>query len=299
MTPDEMASALTSWRLHLRGENRSPETVKSYQQGVHRFMEWCKKVNEDPVLDKAHVNRFVVAQLDAGRASSTVACRQLAIRQFSAWLAAEDYIDVDELLGLRMPKVAEKALQPLTEGELRAFFAACVGKSFVDRRDEALVRLMAETMCRAEDTLSMTISNTRITDEGGEALVIGKGSRPRIVSWGAKTGVALDRYLKLRRKHKLAHTDNFWLGGRERTFGYSGLYGVLCARAAAAGIKDFQGPHQFRRTGSTRWLEKGGSETGLMAANGWSSLTMVRRYTGFTKQRRAAEESRKLDLGNL
>lgn len=297
MTSEEMAGLLESWLLHLRAERKSPETVKSYEQGVVRFMQWCRHAGTDPILDKRHVNEFVVAQIEAGKSSATVSSRQLAVRQFSRWLLDEDEIEVDELVGLKAPKIEDKALAPLTDEQLRALFAACKGKSFVDRRDEALARFMAETMARAEDTLSMTVADTHI--QQGQALIIGKGSTPRIVAWGPQTGVALDRYLRMRRTHKLAHTGAFWLGGRNRTFGYDGLYGALCARAEAAGIANFQGPHQLRRTGATRWRRAGGSESGLMAAAGWKSLAMVRRYTEFTKQELAAGEARGLNLGDL
>lgn len=297
MTPDEMDDLLASWLLHLRAERKSPETVQSYEQGVVRFMQWCHAEGIDPALTKQRVNEFVVAQVDAGKSSATVASRQLAIRRFSAWLAEEGEAAVDELAGLRSPKIEDKALAPLTDEQLRALFAACKGPAFVDRRDEALARFMTETMARAEDTLSMTLADTDV--RSGQALVIGKGRKPRIVAWGPQTGVAMDRYLRMRRIHKLAATDKFWLGGRNRTFGYDGLYGALRARAEMAGIENFQGPHQLRRTGATRWLERNGSESGLMAAAGWKSLQMVQRYTAFTKQRRAADEARKLNLGDL
>ena len=296
MTPAEMTELLSSWVLHLRAEHKSRETVKVYTQGVRLFMEWCERADQEPALDKRRVNEWVVSQIDAGKSSATVATRQLAVRRFSAWLAEEGEIEVDELLGLKTPKIEDKALRPLTEDELRALVDACKGKSFVDRRDEALVRFMAETMCRAEDTISMTVADTRVAE--AQALVIGKGSKPRIVAWGPQTGVALDRYLRMRKSHPRASTERFWLGGQGRTFSYDGLYAALRGRARAAGI-DFQGPHQLRRTGATRWLSAGGSESGLMAAAGWRSLQMVQRYTAFTKQTRAAEEARNLNLGDL
>ncbi|MGH3825699.1 MAG: hypothetical protein ACRDQX_00785 [Pseudonocardiaceae bacterium] len=38
----------------------------------------------------------------------------------------------------------------------------------------------------------------------------GKG---RLVPFGAQTGRALDRYLRVRRTHRLAELPAFWLGG--------------------------------------------------------------------------------------
>ena len=46
----------------------------------------------------------------------------------------------------------------------------------------------------------------------------------------------LDRYLRLRRGHRLAATPALWLGDRGRAFGYDGLHKTLAQRASAAGI---------------------------------------------------------------
>ena len=58
-------------------------------------------------------------------------------------------------------------------------------------------------------------------------------------------------------------------------------------------------PHRLRHTGAVRWLSKGGSPTGLMAVAGWTSLDMLRRYIKAAESGLAAEESRRLDLGDF
>jgi integrase/recombinase XerD len=296
MAPEDMRTLLDSWLLHLRAERKSPNTVASYGDGVRRFLAWCAQTGTEPTLDRSTVDRFVIALLEAGAEGATAAARQAAVRRFSRWLAAEDEIEADELVGLTMPKVHQKPLKPLTDDELVALFAACKGKTFVDVRDEALARVMAEAFSRCEDTLSMTVSGTNIA--GGSAAIIGKGNKPRYLPFGARTGVALDRYLRKRRTHRLAATDTFWLGDRGASFGYDGLYRTLKLRAERAGIADFH-PHRLRGTGATRWLRAGGSESGLMAAAGWTNYKMLHRYTEYTRQARAVEEARGLNLGDL
>jgi hypothetical protein len=44
--------------------------------------------------------------------------------------------------------------------------------------------------------------------------VIGKGSRPRAAPFGAMTGQALDRYLRMRRGHPLVGSPKLWLGSK-------------------------------------------------------------------------------------
>jgi len=69
-------------------------------------------------------------------------------------------------------------------------------------------------------------------------------------------------------------------------------------RAARAGIDGFH-PHRMRHTAAHRWLAAGGSEGGLMAVAGWTRPDMLMRYTQAQAASRAAEEARRLGLGEL
>lgn len=292
----DMTELLESWRLHLRAARKSPSTIRTYSAGVRMFLQWCGEVSTEASFDKTTVITFIAGMVDAGAEGSTAASRQNALKMFAQWLAEEGEIDTYELARLEKPKIDVQPLKPLSEDELKALFAACRGPRFVDLRDEAMVRLKAEAFPRAGDMLSMTVSGTHVSL--GTAAIIGKGAKPRIIPFGAATGVALDRYLRARRRHKRADTDVFWLGDKGTGFTYPALYYALCRRAESAGIPDFH-PHRLRATGATRWLDKGGSEIGLMAIAGWSSLEMVKRYTAHTRQTRAVEEAQGLNLGDL
>jgi integrase len=109
---------------------------------------------------------------------------------------------------------------------------------------------------------------------------------------------SIDRYLRLRRSRRLAHTDALWLGGGGQQFRYHGLDTTMKRRAAAAGITGFH-LHLLRNTAATRWLAAGGSENGLMAVAGWSSREMLDGYAKASASDRAAAEARKLNLGDL
>ena len=67
----------------------------------------------------------------------------------------------------------------------------------------------------------------------------GKGGKGRVVPFGPQTARALDRYLRLRRAHRLAGTPALWLGERGRGFSY---YGLRAGRAAVAGCSHVMWP---------------------------------------------------------
>ena len=294
----DLAGLLPSWQLALKAERKSPSTIASYTEGVRGFLRWCAETGTTPELTRSAVQGFTAALLEDGAQAATARSRHMALRRFCAWLADEGEIDANPLLGVKPPKLDAKVTEALTDDELRRLINKCHGKEFLDRRDEAIVRFMAETAVRAGDLLGMMLPGDIDLDRGVATVRRGKGGRGRTVPFGPQTAAALDRYLRSRRTHRLKDTGPLWLGGGGQTFGYHGLNVALKKRAQAAGIKDFH-LHLLRSTAATRWLRARGSEQGLMAIAGWSSRQMLDRYTEASASERAAAEARGLNLGDL
>jgi site-specific recombinase XerD len=271
--------------------------VKSYGDGVRRFIEWCDATGTEPVLNRPNVTGFIAAVLDAGAQPATARTRHLAVRRFAAWLLEEDELDTDPLIGLKPPKLDTKVVDPFSEAELKALLAACSGRELRDRRDEALLRFMLETGARAGEVVALGVADVDLAQ--GVAIVRrGKGGKGRSVPFGPQTGRAIDRYIRTRRAHRLASTPELWLGDRGKGFTYDALHQTLGERARTAGVQNFR-PHRLRHTAAHRWLAAGGSEGGLMAVAGWTRPDMLLRYTKAQASARAADEARKLNLGDV
>ena len=293
----DLAALLPSWELALRTERKSPQTIKSYGDGARGFLRWCETNGHSPALDRELVKGYVADLLDGGAEPATARARQLGVRRFSAWLEEEGEIDTDPLLGLKAPKLDTKVTESLTEDELRRLIKACAGKEFRDRRDDAIIRLMAETGMRAGEVTGLTVADVDL-NRGLVTVRRGKGGKGRIAPFGDQTARAIDRYLRARRTHRLADTDALWLGDRGKSLEYYGLHAALKYRAELAGLTKFH-PHLLRHTAASRWLAAGGSEGGLMTVAGWSTRDMIDRYTRATAAERAATEARGLNLGDL
>lgn len=288
---------MPSWQLALRAANKSPRTLTTYTAGVDSFLSWCERTGTPAELTKASAQGWV-ADLMAGGAQATTANTWLGgLKRFAAWLAEEGEIPANPIERMSPPKIDTKITPALTDEQLTALIKICQGKGFVDRRDEALVRLMAETGMRAGEVIDLKVTDVDL-QRGLVVVTRGKGAKGRIAPFGPKTGVALDRYIRLRRQHAAPENPQLFVGAHIRTFSYWGLARTLRQRAKDAGIEGFH-LHLLRHTAATRWLAAGGSEGGLMAVAGWSTREMLDRYTRATAGERAAAESRKLNLGDL
>ena len=162
---------------------------------------------------------------------ATAAARLAGVRQFSKWLAAEGEIPADPLLRLNAPKGDIPITPVLTQDELRALVKACQGPRLRDRRDEAIVRLMAETGMRAGELIALDVADVDLL-RGLAYIRRGKGGKGRIVPFGPQTARALDRYIRIRRGHPAADSKALWLGARTvRPLGPHGLRVTLAERA--------------------------------------------------------------------
>ena len=180
---------------------------------------------------------------------------------------------------------------------MRRLIKACNGKEFRDRRDEAIVRLTAETGMRAGEVTGLAVADVDLI-RGLVTVRRGKDGKGRVAPFGPQTARAIDRYMRMRRTHRLTDTTALWLGDRGKSLEYYGLHAALKYRAQLAGLTSFR-PHLLRHTAASRWLAAGGSEGGLMAVAGWSTRDMIDRYTKSTAAERAAAEARGLGLGEL
>lgn len=286
-----------SWARSLRAEKKSPATVRVYTDSLRRFLAWCDQEGREPLLNRENVRDFIIAISDSGASAATCSVRHRSLHRFGVWLADEGELEHNPLAGMPPPKRDRKVIPKISDEELRDLLKACQGRSFRDRRDEAIVRLALETGARAGEICGLEMEDIDLRRERA-VIRRGKGGKGRVVPFGPQTARALDRYLRMRRVHPLAGTAALWLGEPGQGVRLLGLYDALKARAKQAGIKGFH-PHRLRHTAASRWLAAGGSEGGLMAVAGWSSRDMISRYVEDTAAERAIDESRKLNLGDV
>lgn len=303
LSPAHAFDRLAAWQLAMRAENKSPATIACYTDATTRYLTWCTEQQQAP-MSRAALNTWVSGMLTAGLKPSTARTRQMSVRRFASWLTEGGDLPAYPFPGVKAPHVEPPLVQPLTDDELRALIRTChVPDGAADedllhhRRDEAIIRLMTETAIRSGEVIALQVDDVDL-DGWLTTIRRGKDGRGRLIPIGLDTALAIERYLAVRQRHRLAITSALWLGGRGKAYGQDGLIRSLKRRAARAGIATFR-PHRLRHTAAHRWLAAGGSESGLMAMAGWTRSEMLIRYTRAHASERAAEEAWRLNLGDL
>jgi site-specific recombinase XerD len=142
--------ALNSFQLALRAEGKSPHTVDSYSTSVEQLAAFLRQqgfVGGPREVGRDDVNAFT-ADLREKRTPASVATRFDALKRFFGWLEGEEEIDASPMAKMHRPTVPNDEVPLISVQVARQLIATCRGRTFGDRRDEAIIRVLWDTGVR-------------------------------------------------------------------------------------------------------------------------------------------------------
>lgn len=287
-----------SFKRYLAAEGKAQATIKLYMQAVRFYDAWIGQEHGRPgVLDDIRLGSlqqwFIV--LHDRHKPNTVLMRWQGMNRFCNWLVDEEEIDKNPMKGIKRPVLKDSPVPLLDDADLAALVKACQGKEFNDRRDEAIIRLMLDCGIRVSEVCKLGVEELDV--DACDALVHGKGGKDRMVYFGSRTARALDRYLRMRSRHRWSHLPNVFLGERG-ALTTDGVRTRMEVRAAKAGLNVAANPHRFRHTWADDFLFSGGQERDLKRLAGWSSDVMLEKYGRSGADRRAKAAAQKMRRGD-
>lgn len=169
------------------------------------------------------------------------------LSSFFSWLEDEDYILKSPVRRIHKVKTATNIKETYTDEDLEKMRDNCT-----ERRDLAIIDMLASTGMRVGEMVLLNRNDIDFNER--ECIVLGKGSKERVVYFDARTKIHLQDYLKSRTDDNPAlfvslksPYERLKIGGVEvrlREFGKQlGLQRVY--------------PHKFRRTLATTAIDKG------------------------------------------
>lgn len=295
---ESLESLGESFKRSLAGEGKAKDTIRLYMQAVRLFTAWTAARQEgEPTSETLDTPELVVAWFGYQHetmAINTVLSRWQGMNRFCDWLVDEEVIERNPVKNVKRPVLQLNPVPLLDDKDLVAIIKACQGKRFYDRRDEAVIRVLLDCGLRVSEVCKLTMDSLDL--DAGDFYVHGKGGKQRMAYFGARTARALDRYKRMRARHRWAHLDALFVGERG-ALTVDGVREIVQVRATKAGVEGVH-PHKFRHTWADDFLYSGGQERDLKRLAGWSSDVMLEIYGRSGADRRAKAAAQKMRRGD-
>ncbi|WP_120493005.1 tyrosine recombinase XerC [Microbacterium phyllosphaerae] len=290
----EFAAAAQAFTDHLEQVRRlSPATVRAYRSDLHDLALTVGELGvEDVSLET--LRDWLWRATQRGDARSTLARRAAAARSFFTWAHEHELIPHDPSLRLVAPKrgrtlptiASQDAMTTLLDAQ-RA--AASTGEPS-QLRDHAILELLYGAGIRVSELCGLDIDDLDL--DRGTARVLGKGSKERVVPFGAPARDAIGAYLTRGRPVHVARaarpTPALFLGTRGARVGPRAVYSLVAEVLAPYVGADTVGPHALRHTAATHLLDGGADLRAVQEILGHASLGTTQIYTHVSAERLTA-----------
>jgi site-specific recombinase XerD len=251
----------------------SPRTLISYKRALQDFYNWYRTTYVEeptvPLLTDVEVREWrthlsIVCQHGAATVNQYLAAIRSLVRHYGGNLQVKG-----------MKKVMHP-ISPLNGRELGRLLAATNGTSWLSKRNEAMIELMARAGLRVSEIIALQIKDVTISQRKGEVLIRhGKGMKERSIPLGQQARRALEGYLSIRPNEIC---DWLFVSRSHKLLSPRDLQRMVMNAAYQAGIRRRVTPHLLRHTFATRALRNGIDLATLSLLLGHETLATTARY---------------------
>jgi len=261
-------------------------TLAAYRRDLSQYARWLGE-RHGKALDassEADLLGFVAACHAATRA--TTANRRLTVfKRYFRWALRERLVAADPTLRLLAAKQPLRVPKSLSEAQVEALISAPDDSRPLGLRDRAMLETMYASGLRVSELVLLKTVHVGLAQ--GVLHVSGKGSKERLVPFGAEARVWLDRYLAEARAAILKRrtSDALFVTARGGPMTRQMFWILVKRYAARAGITAPLSPHTLRHAFATHLLNHGADLRAVQMLLGHADIGTTTIYTHVARER--------------
>nr|WP_315183195.1 tyrosine recombinase XerC [uncultured Albidiferax sp.] len=243
-----------------------------------------------------HIRRWVVQMHSQGRSGRGIALILSGWRGFYVWLGRQGLVASNPVQDVRAPKSGKPLPKALGLDEAVAFadFENEADDPWLEARDAAMVELLYGGGLRVGELTGLDAApgpsaKGWVDLAAGEAHVLGKGRKQRIVPIGKTAVAALEQWLALRAEGQGTDMSAAMFLGRYGTrLTAASVWQRLRRRSRLAGTATPVHPHMLRHSFASHVLQSSGDLRAVQELLGHANITTTQVYTRLDFQHLAA-----------
>lgn len=253
----------------------SIHTISDYRNTMKKFRAF---VGSDKPIDE--ITRYDLRAFFASQTVSNKTVRNyfMALSVFFKFAVAENVIDENPLIGIKLPKPETREIEPITEADIRKLLKTIDSHNSIHKiRNRAIVYLLLDTGLRVSELCG--IERDTLDLENRTVKVFGKNSKERIVAFSQTTAKHLWKHLSTCNNDNNDKNESKYLftANNGNPLYRDNVCAMLYYWCDKAGIKRFS-PHKLRHTYAISFLRNGGNIYALQYSLGHTDLGMTKRY---------------------
>jgi len=278
---------------HVRFEKRLAErTVTLYGLDLEKLTDYAAQANVAlEAVQSTHIRRWVSQMHSGGRSGRGIALILSGWRGFYVWLGRQGLVSSNPVQDVRAPKAPKplpKALSVDDAVQLAEYHAAPdTSDPWLECRDAALVELLYGCGLRVGELVGLDVqagaqAKGWIDFEGGEAHVLGKGSKRRSVPVGGKALEAMQAWVAVRDQGltpATAEQTAMFIGRNGTRLTPQAVWQRLRQRSLKAGLSTPVHPHMLRHSFASHVLQSSQDLRGVQELLGHANITTTQVYT--------------------
>jgi integrase/recombinase XerD len=206
-------------------------------------------------------------------------------RRFYRWAVREGLCQTDPTVRMDAPKQRMRLPGTLTESQVEALLAAPDIHESLGLRDRAMLELLYASGLRVSELVELKSVHVGLNE--GVLRIMGKGSKERLVPFGAEAGEWLQRYLSQGRPLILGNqvSDALFVTGRGGPMTRQMFWKLIKKYALLAGITQPLSPHTLRHAFATHLLNHGADLRVVQMLLGHADISTTQVYTHVARER--------------
>jgi len=255
-------------------------TVEAYNRDLVRFLafhEECGRSFTDTT--RLDLLSFLNREREQGLSSRSLARMLSSIRTFYFFLASERLIGKNPFFDMHSPRLGKKLPAVLSRPEVVALLNAPDTATPLGMRDKAMLELLYATGVRVSELLGLRFTSVNL--DAGFIIVVGKGSKERIVPLGMEAIERVRTYIDEGRGRLpgAGRSSLLFLNRDGGQLSRQGFWKLVKKYCLAAGIGRRVSPHTLRHSFATHLLEGGADLRSVQMMLGHADIVTTQIYT--------------------
>ncbi len=265
----------------------SANTLAAYRRDLQALALWMRGAAEGRSLAQA-IDTDLLAYVLARHAQTkaTTAGRRLSVfKRFYRWALRERLCTQDPTLRMDAPKPQMRMPGTLSEAQVEALLAAPDTDEPLGLRDRAMLELLYASGLRVSELVGLQLGHVSLHE--GVVRIMGKGSKERLVPFGAEAGEWLQRYMAQSRPQILAGqlSDDVFVTARGGAMTRQMFWKLVKKHALMANIYQHLSPHTLRHAFATHLLNHGADLRVVQMLLGHADISTTQVYTHVARER--------------